>query len=287
MDNAAAPFAPTRPRTPLPTGAWDAHVHLLGGPEHPLSPTRAENPPPDIGFDGWIALYRDHLAALGCTHGLIVHSILYGTDNSVTLAALKAMGTGFRGVGLLPDGAAAADVARFADAGIVAIRLNYVHGGVLSWAGAKALAPVLARHDMHIQMLLHADIHIAELADDIRALPVPLVIDHCGWPTSLNPNIPAIDTLCALLAEGHIYVKLSASYRLTRDIAQTQPLMRKLISANPDHILWGSDWPHIMLNNAHMPHAAQLADIVTEIATDAERQNIFVTNPQRLFTSSL
>ena len=283
MDNAAAPYPPTKPRTPLPTGAWDAHVHLLGGPEQALSPTRAENPPTGIDFDGWLAMYRAHLVALGCTKGLIVHSILYGTDNAVTLAAVRAMGAGFKGVGLLPDGAPVKDIRHFADNNIVAVRLNYVHGGVLSWAGAKAMAPVLKDHNMHIQMLLHADQHIAELADDIRALPVPLVIDHCGWPTDLNPNHPAIDTLCALLADGHIHIKLSAPYRLTRKLDKAQPLMRKLITANPDHILWGSDWPHIMLGTAHMPHAAHLADIVTEITSDAERQKIFVSNPDALF----
>lgn len=287
MDNAPPPHPPTRPRTPLPNGAWDTHVHLLSGPEHPLAPNRVENPPQGIDFDGWMAMYRAHLDALGCSKGLIVHSILYGTDNTVTLAAVRAMGAGFKGVGLLPDGASLTDIRHFAENDMVAVRLNYVHGGVLSWEGARAMAPTLADHNMHIQMLLHAGRHIAELADDIRALPVPLVIDHCGWPTTLNPNIPAIDTLCALLAEGHIYVKLSAPYRLTRTIAEAQPLMRKLINANPDHILWGSDWPHIMLGDAHMPHAADLADIVTEIATTAERHKIFVTNPDTLFASSL
>ncbi|WP_415921025.1 amidohydrolase family protein [Tateyamaria sp. SN6-1] len=271
---------------PLPGGAWDAHVHLLGGPEHPLSPSRVENPPEGIDFDGWIDLYRAHLEALGCTRGLIVHSILYGTDNSVTLAAVRAMGPAFKGVGLLPDTASTDDIRHFADSNIIAVRLNYVHGGVLSWDGARAMAPALADHGLHIQMLLHADQHIAELADDIRALPVPLVIDHCGWPQTLNPNHPAIDTLCALLADGHVHVKLSAPYRLTRQIEETQPLMRKLINANPDHILWGSDWPHIMLGDAHMPRAADLADIVSQITTDAERHKIFVTNPDALFSSS-
>ncbi|MEM8654848.1 MAG: amidohydrolase family protein [Pseudomonadota bacterium] len=283
MDSAVPPPAPTSPNTKLPDGAWDAHVHLLGGPEHPLSPTRAEDPPKGIDFDGWLERYRTHLTALGCTRSLIVHSILYGTDNTVTLEAVRAMGKGFKGVGLLSDGAPTKDVKHFAANNIVAVRLNYVHGGVLTWDGAKAMAPTLADHGMHIQMLLHADQHIAELADDIRALPVPLIIDHCGWPTDLNPNTKAIDTLCALLAEGHAYIKLSAPYRLTDTIADTHPLMRRLIDANPDACLWGSDWPHIMLNGAQMPQAATLADSLAGITTADERQRIFVDTPTRLF----
>ncbi|MEL7092309.1 MAG: amidohydrolase family protein [Pseudomonadota bacterium] len=283
MDSAAPPFAPEAPQRALPVGAWDAHVHLLGGPQHALSPTRVENPPEGIDFDGWLTMYRAHLAALGCTRSLIVHSIIYGTDNTVTREAVRAMGPDFRGVGLLPDGADAAAVRGFARDNIVAVRLNYVHGGVLSWDGAVTMAPLLADQGLHIQMLLHADKHIEGLVDDIRDLPVPLVIDHCGWPLNLSADTPAIDTLCALMAEGHVYVKLSAPYRLMRDINEVAPLIRRLLAANPERCLWGSDWPHIMLGDAQMPHAATLADQITGL-TDADTQKqILVDNPNRLF----
>ncbi len=283
MDNSNPPFPPTPPATPFPNGAWDAHVHLLGGPEHPLSPTRVQNPAPGLDFDDWVAMYRAHLSALGCSKGLIVHTILYGADNTVTRAAIKAMGDGFKGVGLLPDGASAQDIQDFARANIVAVRLNYVHGGVLTWDGALAMAPALADQGMHIQMLLHADKHIERIAADVRALPVPLVIDHCGWPTDLNPNTPAIDTLCSLLAEGQIYVKLSAPYRFTSDWEAATPLIRRLIDANPDHCLWGSDWPYLMLADAPVPHASALANSFSAITSAQERQKILCANPDRLF----
>lgn len=283
MDDAKAPHPAKKPRTALPDGSWDAHVHLLGGPEDKLSPTRVENPAPGYDFDGWMALYRGHLAALGCSKGLIVHSILYGTDNTVTLRAIKEMGSGFKGVGLLPDGATREQIADFAQQDICAVRLNYVHGGVLTWDGAKAMAPVLADHGMHMQILLHADHHIEEIAADVRALPTPLVIDHCGWPTELDPDAPAIDMLCVLLIEGHIWVKLSAPYRFAETAKAAHPLMRKLIDANPDRCLWGSDWPHIMLNGVAMPRAADLVDSLCDITSPEERTKIFRDNPDRLF----
>jgi len=283
MDSAAAPFPATRPKTTLPAGSWDAHVHLLGGPHHPLSPTRVENPPHGLDFEGWLSLYRTHLAALGCARGLIVHSILYGTDNTVTLEAVREMGAGFKGVGLLPDGADASDIRHFARNSIVAVRLNYVHGGVLTWDGAKAMAGALADQGMHIQMLLHADKHIEELAEDIRGLPVPLVIDHCGWPTTLDARTPAIDTLCDLLADGHIHVKLSAPYRLSNEIARTSALMQRLIHANPERCMWGSDWPHIMLNDAKMPRAAELLDHVAALVPSSAHAQVFRDTAQSLF----
>ena len=285
MDNAQPPYPPERPKTQLPAGSWDAHVHLLGGPQHKLSPNRVENPPAGPDFDGWLALYQDHLTSLGCDHGLIVHSILYGTDNSVTLEAVKTLGANFKGVGLLPDESPAAAVEALAKANICAVRLNYVHGGVLTWDGARRMAPILADHNMHIQMLLHADLHIDEIADDIRALPTPLVIDHCGWPTSLDAQTPAIDTLCTLLNDGDIWIKLSAPYRFSDFPEAVHPIMRRLIDANPDQCLWGSDWPHIMLNGAKMPHADLLLDSLAQITSDSERAKIFKTNPNRLFLS--
>lgn len=285
--NAQMPPPPTAPRRKLPAGAWDAHVHLLAGmDEFPLWEGRAENPALGPDFDGWLELYRAHLAALGATRGLIVHSIFYGTDNSVTRAALARLGPDFKGVGLLPDGAPEADMADFAEAGMVAVRLNYVHGGVLSWEGAKAMAPALAAHGLHIQMLLHADTHMTEIADDIRALPVPLVIDHLGWPAgALDPASEGFQTLCALMAEGHVYTKLSAPYRMCpAPYAEVAACTRALIDANREQCLWGSDWPHVMLNGAEMPSAAALLDAADAlIPDDATRQRIFTDNPTQLF----
>jgi predicted TIM-barrel fold metal-dependent hydrolase len=283
MDNSNPPFPVSSPAHPLPAGSWDCHVHLLGGPQHTLSPTRVQNPAPGYDFDDWIALYRAHLDSLGCSNGLIVHSILYGSDNSVTMDALQAMGAGFKGVGLVPDGAGRDAIRRLKTANMVAVRLNYVHGGVLTWNGACAMAPALADEGMHIQMLLHADKHIEHIADDIRALPVPVVIDHCGWPTDMVADTPAIDTLCALLAEGQIYVKLSAPYRFCTDWSAATPLIRRMIDANADHCLWGSDWPHIMLGDAQMPRPADLADSFSAITTADERQKILCEAPDRLF----
>lgn len=285
MDDSNPPFAPTSPDTVFPNGAWDCHVHLLGGPQHPLNPARVQNPAPGLDFDDWLGMYRAHLTALGCSKGLIVHTILYGGDNTVTREAVAELGDGFKGVGLLPDGAGADEIKAFADADIVAVRLNYVHGGLLTWDGAKAMAPKLADQGMHIQMLLHADKHIQQIADDIRALPVPLVIDHCGWPTDMAVDTPAIDTLCALLSEGHIHVKLSAPYRFCNDWAAATPLIRRLIDANPDQCLWGSDWPYLMLNGVPMPHASALADSFGTITSAEERRKILCTNPDRLFLS--
>ncbi|WP_375280444.1 amidohydrolase family protein [Pseudooctadecabacter sp.] len=284
---ATMPPAPRAPQIAPPAGACDAHVHLVGGKDDfPLWDGRVEDPAPGPDFNGWLDLYRAHLAALGFDKGLIVHSILYGTDNSITVEAVKRMGANFRGVGLLPDNATDADLDRFADQNLKAVRLNYVHGGVLSWEGAKAMAPRLNDRNLHIQMLLHSHLHMDDLAHDIRALPVPLVIDHIGWPDlGLTINDPGFQTLLRLVGDGHAYIKLSALYRLCPPpYDRAAPFVEALAHANPDHCLWGSDWPHLMLNGAQMPDAAALLDAFHDVVTAPDtRQKILCDTPNRLF----
>jgi predicted TIM-barrel fold metal-dependent hydrolase len=288
MDKPYAPLPPasTAPQHRAPDGACDTHVHILAGNDFPLWEGRAESPAKGLGLDDWLTRYRSHLASLGCTRGVIVHSILYGTDNAVTVEALRRMGDGFRGVGLLPDGASGTELDQFAAWNMAAVRLNYVHGGVLSWDGAKAMAPALADRGLHIQMLAHADLHIAGLEDDIRALPVDVVFDHIGWPAgALDANHPGILALCRLLEAEHAWVKLSGLYRVSNaPYADTDAIVAALIRANPNRCVWGSDWPHIMLNGAEMPMGGALLDAFDRVVPDdTARRRILVENPAKLY----
>lgn len=288
---AQMPPAPRAPKVLPPAFACDAHVHLVAGvDDFPLWDGRVENPAqgadggPD--FVGWLERYRNHLATLGFERGVIVHSILYGTDNSITVETVKRLGQGFVGVGLLPDGASEAQIAKFATQNMKAVRLNYVHGGVLSWDGAKAMADTLSAHGLHIQMLLHSHLHLQDLQSDIKALPEPIVIDHLGWPDlTLGVDDPGFQALLRLVGDGHAYIKLSALYRLCpAPYDQAAPFVDALVRANPDRCLWGSDWPHLMLNGVAMPDAAGLLDAFHGVVTGKlDRQTILTDNPDWLF----
>ena len=287
----AKPIAPLPPKATdanpkAPPLACDTHVHLLGAPEEfPLFDGRTEDPAQS--FADYMVDYRGHLDALGISRGVVVQSIFYGTDNSVTVEAVRQMGDGFKGIGLLPDGASEADFDQFADWNLAGVRLNYVHGGVLTWDGAKAMAPILKERGMHIQMLMHADKHMEELADDVAACPVPVVFDHIGWPTDISagPNTPGFQALCRALADGDAYIKLSGLYRLTNaPYEATDAFVAALVEANPERCLWGSDWPHIMLNGAEMPNGADLWGAFHRVVANEEtRHRILVDNPAALY----
>ncbi|MGR3492457.1 MAG: amidohydrolase family protein [Shimia sp.] len=278
------PHTPSPPSQAAPEAAVDSHFHLVGS-DFPLWEKRVEDPADDAPLATWVTRYREMAGALGLSKGVLVHSILYGTDNGVTEAALRELGPGYKGVGLLADGAEGATLDQFAAAGFVAVRLNYVHGGVLSWEGAKAMAPALAERGLHIQMLLHTHQHMTEIAEDVRALPCPLVIDHLGWPDlSLGVDDPGFQALLALLAEGHVTLKLSALYRLCdAPYIQAAPFVAAALAANREALLWGTDWPHLMLGTAALPRTEALWEAFVAETTEAQRLAIMVETPRRLF----
>ena len=281
---ALPPDPPSAPRTAPPPGACDAHVHMLAR-DYPLWDERAEDPAPG-GFDDWMARLERHLDRLGMDRVVIVHSILHGDDNAVTTDAVRRLADRARGIGLVRDGAAEAELDALAAAGLVGVRVNTVHGGILSWDGVKRLAPALAARGMHVQVLTRADRDLPGLAADIRAMGVPVVIDHLGWPDlDAGTAEPGFETLRRLVADGVAHVKLSAPYRrcdAPYDAAAAH--VAALASANPERCLWGSDWPHIMLADATPPDAGVLLDAFHDAVTsEADRRAILVDGPARLY----
>ena len=291
MSELPAGMAPAdRPKVPStmpPPGSCDCHVHMLGGEaDFRLSERRAEDPARDRGFEGWLDLFRTHLDTLGIGRGVIVQSILYGSDNEITVEAVRRLGSEFRGIGLVADDAGDDAIERLAGRRMKGVRLNFVDKGTMSWEGAKRIAPKLAARNMHIQMLLRCEDHLGEIEADIRALPVPLVIDHIGLPDpDRGMQAPGFRTLLGLVEDGAVYVKLSGLYRVTdAPWEAADPFVAALVEANPDRCLWGSDWPHLLLGDAQMPDAGQLLDTFFRVVTRSEhRQKILVETPEALY----
>lgn len=261
---------------------------MLAAPhEAPLWDGRVEDPAEGWTFADHLAAYRDVQAALGTSRTVVVQSIIYGADNSLLTRTIDALGPErTRGIGLVTDAATEADLNGLVAAGIVGIRLNYVHGGVLTWDGVEALAPRLAARGLHVQMLLRADRHLTELADRIAALPVPVVLDHIAWPDlAAGPEEPGFRRLMDLVAAGDVHVKLSALYRhCPAPFDAADDHVRALLTANPGACLWGTDWPHIMLAGTSPGPVGAMLDAFDRVCPDdATRQAVLVHNPARLY----
>ncbi len=277
---------PKVPSTLPPQGACDAHLHLVGGKrDFPLWENRPEDPAPGRGFEDWLDLLRMHMSTLEMSRGVIVHSVLYGDDNRVTIEALRQLGPGYRGVGLVGPEVTDEVLDRLAAARIRGIRVNEVFDGPLGFDAACALAPRLADRDMHLEILLGAD-RIAAEKDRIAALPCPVALDHLGWPDiAAGPDAPGFRAVRELLAEGRAYVKLSALYRLApAPYEAARPFVEMLAGEAPERCLWGSDWPHLLLSDGEVPDAGTLLDAFFDTVTGSEaRQRILVEAPERLY----
>ena len=203
--------------------------------------------PPKASLDD----LRSLQAALGFDRVVIVAPSVYGIDNACTIDAVRQLGACARGVVVLGKSVTAAELDDMTEVGVRGVRLNLETMEDTDHVAAKrtlnAVAEQLRGRDWHIQFDTRLSV-IAALKDDIAALPFPVVFSHFGRArAALGPNQPGFDDLMVLLKLGRAYVKISAPYRTSEkspDFPDMAPLARLLVAANPDRILWGSNWPH-------------------------------------------
>jgi 2-pyrone-4,6-dicarboxylate lactonase len=266
----------------VPPGAWDTHIHAIGAVEHfPLAPARAYTPA-QVPIEAYVAL----MGRLGITHAVLVQPSIYGTDNRAMVDALSRYPERFRGVAVVDPGIADRELTALHDAGVRGVRANLLNRGGISFADACTLAGRFADLGWHLQ--LQIDVSTFDRFDAVAELPVDVVIDHMGYMSAdKGAANPGFLRLLKLVEAGRCWVKLSAPYRMTDwprfGYGAVAPLARALVRANPQRMLWGSDWPHTDLR-AGMPNDGDLLDqLGVWIEDDAVREAILVTNPASLY----
>ena len=108
-------------------------------------------------------------------------------------------------------------------------------------------AEQLRGRDWHIQFNTNLGV-VAAIRDELAALPMPVVLDHFARAkAALGPSQPGFDALLALVKSGRAYVKISAAYRISDqkpDYPDAAAIAQAIVAANPDRVIWGSNWPH-------------------------------------------
>jgi predicted TIM-barrel fold metal-dependent hydrolase len=224
------------------------------------------------------------LDACGFASGVLVQPTVHGDDNSVMLAALRAHPRRLRGVAVLPPTASDRDVAALKDAGVVGLRLVAAASGGKGLADLDRYEALCREAGWHLQLMVNGD-RLGPAMAQLRALRVPVVIDHLGYfPAHLGPDSTAARDILSLLDAG-AWLKLSGAFRVTRDpgYADSVPIAQTFIAAAPDRCVWGSDWPHVNFWSP-MPCMGALLDLLAQWAPDpAQRDRILVDNPRRLY----
>lgn len=283
---AAPDPVPRRPRLALPALACDSHAHVIGPhARYPLSPARVYTPP-----ECDAPTYRRLRETLGIQRAVLVQPSVYGTDNRLLLDALAQEPGTLRGVAVVAEDASDAMLAQLHTAGVRGLRVNLVDRhdaqGELPLDMLRRLATRIAGLGWHLELLMHVDQHAEEL-QALTALGVPVVLGHFGYQSiGLGPDHQGFAGLLRALASDRVWVKLTGPYRLTREgppYAECLPYARLLREAAPHRLLWGTDWPHVMLKGA-MPNDAEFVDLLETWLPDAAlRQRVLVDNPARLY----
>jgi predicted TIM-barrel fold metal-dependent hydrolase len=293
---AAAGTVKTPVNFPVPAGACDSHVHVFPDPARfPFWSGRGYTPP--------VATASDLLAlqhALHMDHVVIVTPSVYGTDNRATLDGMRQLGAKrARGVAVIGPATTRAEMDSMDKAGVRGIRVNLESNGVTdpdkAAANFDAAVAQLKGTRWHIQLYTRLPLIVA-LKDRLANAPMPLVFDHfAGAKAALGVNQPGFDTVLELVRSGKAYVKISGAYRASDeapDYPKVAQLARALIDANPDRLVWGSDWPHpgppgktpADVNQPFAVDDGRLLNLVGEWTSDkAIRRKILVENPARLY----
>ena len=281
--------APSKPTYSPPAGAVDAHCHVFGPmAQFPFS-AKAKYLPEDAGPDMLFGL-RDHL---GFARNVIVQASCHGTDNAATVDAIARSGGKARGVAVVDPDISEADLAALHDAGIRAIRFNFLKR-LVDNAPKDRFLEVAARlpEGWHVVIYFEADI-LDEMRPFIAQIPVPVVIDHMGRPdVTQGPDGPDMKAFRSLLdSRDDIWFKATCPERLDakKEGGMGDPwdnfaaAVAPLVADYPDRVLWGTDWPHPNMQD-EIADDGHIVDMIPRIAPTAELQRkLLVTNPMRLY----
>ena len=295
----AEPSQPSTPvNFPIPEGACDCHTHIhADSMRFPWFAGRVYTPelasPEEMK-----ALHK----ALHMQRVVIVTPSVYGTDNSATLFGMKARGEDARGVAVIGPGNSDAELDAMEKAGIRGVRVNLATGGTNDPQEAKrrfnAAVDRVKDRGWHVQIYTNASM-IPLVNDTFAASPVPIVFDHFGGvQAAAGVQQPGFPELVELVKSGKAYVKISGAYRssnLGPEYTDVIPFAKSLIAANPDRIIWGTDWPH---PDSVTPPGKKPTDVTPLLQIDdgkllnqlavwepdaAIRKRILVDNPARLY----
>ncbi len=260
----------------------DCHAHIMAV-DFPLAPEIHSRPVRDVSVQEYLAVLGEH----GLSHGVLTAPSFYGADNTLLLDALRSHPHHLRGTVIIDPKMDSASLERglqsMREIGVVGIRFNWTKKRSIPDIDSPQYQQLLRLAkdlDLHIELFLEG--HLQEnVVPKILASGATLVLDHFGHPDpDKGMHSVAFQNMLRGLADGKIWVKLSAPYRLGG--ANIQPYIQKLITTNPKQLVWASDWP--WLSHENQFNYADCIDWVKSAIDDPQIwEDILIHNPKSLF----
>ncbi|OKL56734.1 hypothetical protein UA08_07868 [Talaromyces atroroseus] len=316
----------------FPNGGWDVHHHIFDlsynytpytAARFPYSPDRHLTPPAAT-----IKQYIEFRESIGLSHSVLTHGLSYGDDCSSLSTFVPELDFKItKAIGVIDPYTLTSEEARgMRDAGICGIRVNlYRYQAMHDVERQKtALCDHARALQQHCPRWSMAFTHIHPefwtelkpfIEQEITPTGIRLVTDHFALlkGSSMLSNEgeaadslvdviqqPGFQAITDLMRASHLFVKISAPYRVSNQAPGYQdlePLGRALFDANPKQLLWGSDWPHTprMKVRSHKEAMAETPFLnVDNLAwlkslrswlSDEEWNSLMISNPKAFYAS--
>jgi predicted TIM-barrel fold metal-dependent hydrolase len=274
----------------------DSHIHIVG-------PTDRYPQVPERTYLADVATLKQ-IESVSATRAIrryvIVQPSFYGTDNSLLLETLCTLAGRGRGVVVIDPRAISARVlSDMSGQGVRGLRLNLYSPLrekaplALRFAAIAGLARELS---WHIEVIAPIKM-LAESSTLLGSSRVPVVIDHFGVFTGHTPEQAEGRMLLGLLAMPHVWMKLSAPYRVSADALATKPdqaWLKAILATAPDRCVWGSDWPHtpphdqqmggaVLAPYRNLRYETLVDDFVAAVGSAELAERVLSNNPARLY----
>jgi 2-pyrone-4,6-dicarboxylate lactonase len=275
-----------KPKLIAPPGACDTHLHIYGPfDRYPLVAERNYDPDPHSTLDDYLKVHR----ALGLERAVIVNGSGNGTNNQITLDALQRMKGSFKGLALLAPAINDAELSKLKEAGFTGFRIKANGRGGLSFEETERMVARTNGFDWHIEFMSQSLAEVLAAVPFLNSLKVPYVFDHVAHadPHQNRDDHEFKELLAILENEEDAWINLYSFYQLSQagppTYADMVDVIRALIGARPDHIVWGSNWPHGGVR-VPMPNEGDLLDFLLAVAPDQSiRKQILADNPAKLY----
>lgn len=238
-------------------------MHFFGpAARFPYAEPRAYTPP-DASWEDYARVQR----SVGLSRFVVVQPSVYGADNRCLVEALERAGGRARGVAGLTARPSARELAVLHETGVRGVRVNVASTGDtdLGDIGRRIMAAADQAGPLGWHVQLHAELpllaRLRPLLEGIMADGISIVLDHLAL--ALDPGGQPCAELAWLeevLHGGKAWVKASAYTRVSRRPPSYEDAVacaRRLITAAPERVLWGSDWPNTGAHGGLIESAGQ------------------------------
>jgi predicted TIM-barrel fold metal-dependent hydrolase len=265
----------------------DAHAHIWKkDPRYPDPSVTIMSPTSDIPLE----LFRRYLDDHGVGRAVLVQPLYPGEDNSLVADAARAEPERYAAVCVvdprLPEAPERLEY-WVKERGCRGLRLRPAFAGEAAgfeqdpiWERALQLGVVVS--------VLGRMEHVPAIARRAKRFPgVRLIVDHLAHPdTSAGPEAPAFQALLALAGWPNVFLKPTGFHNFSKrpyPHEDCDDLFKAVFDRfGPDRLIWGSDFPHVLLKAGYGPALRHFERRYPYVARD-ERERILGRNAERLY----